>query len=647
MAGEYEEMREIIDDFIAKTDTLLDRLDKDLKALGRSPDDPELLNSLSRTVRTIRSAAGFLGFEKIADVSQSLEDFLNRYRKGGMKITPRINDALLEAILAIRRILDNLRKGGEEAVDVSAIVRELQQCFVEKPFDETGSKVFLMPPSLIAEDFADEPEKDTEAAPPPEEPEDAAGQDVPPEEEPVSSDERAAQSDDPERVIAGLREILAERNILSGEEFDDILQNRLNISPPEPAESDDDMDSDRFGEVIELMGELVLGRNRMVKLALELEQSYDDDERVQNLVKIVSRLDEVTSELQQSVLKARSRPFRNIFRHLSHVALNTAKNLGKEVEIHIEGEDTELDKSIIGKMKECLAHMVHNAVTHGIELPEERVSQGKPRAGKIQLSARHDGNRIIISIGDDGSGLDTGKIFERAVAEKTVEPGQSSRLSESEKLDLIFSPSFASSRGERERTGAYAGMDEVKNTVGGLNGDIRVESKAGRGTLFTITLPVAADIIRTIVVQAGRKSYALPIAAVSKTMRVRTDGIQHIDGREFINIDNELLPLARFEDIFNEKAGTGAEKSADESRLYALVVGDGERKACVLVDRLMGWEEVVIKSLGNYSHAKGIAGATVLGNGNVSLVVDIAGLMEIIDEMMLSGRKSAEKTGDW
>jgi len=367
----------------------------------------------------------------------------------------------------------------------------------------------------------------------------------------------------------------------------------------------------------------VLGRNRLAKLSARLEATHPDDELVQTLVEVSAQIDLITTDLQLAVMKTRLQPVRRVFGKFPRMVRDLARAKGKEVDLQIFGEETELDKSVIEEIGDPLVHLIRNAVDHGIEPPEERERAGKPRRGTIRLAASHEGNHILIQIQDDGRGMDPAFLRKKAVEKGLIDEAEAQRLSDQDAIQLIFTPGFSTASQVSDLSGRGVGMDVVKSNITRLNGTIEIDTAVGKGTTMTIKLPLTVAIIQALMVQVGQEIFAIPLSTVVETIRIAPSEIQTIEGREVVSLRKSVLPLVRLRDEFSIPTNDEALQ-----RLYVVIVALAEKRFGILVDRLHGQEEVVIKSLGDYfSSGDGIAGATITGDGKVVLILDMAMLI--------------------
>jgi two-component system chemotaxis sensor kinase CheA len=584
------EDQELLEGFLTETTELLEKVDDDLLMLEKTPGDMELLNRIFRSVHTVKGAASFLEFELLVKVTHKAEDVLNRLRKGELAVDNKIMDAILEAIDLVKLLVDDIKKDN----------------IVERPLDGTLARL----EKVLSEKH--------EAAPAPVAGQDPApqgvsaaepGNDLPPLEETADATVEMKQKGEQEPVAAG---------------------QQSSVNKDAQDKSTLRVDVKRVDDLMNQVGELVLERNRMSHLNNDCLGRTNVDAFADEFGKLVKRISFITSELQMQVLKMRLVPVGTVFRKFPRIVRNLARDLGKQVELKIFGEETELDRSVVDEIGDPLIHLVRNALDHALESAEDRVAAGKPGIGCITLSARHEGNNIIISIKDDGRGLDPEKISAKALEKGVVTAEQLALMSQKEIFDLIFLPGFSTKEKVSDLSGRGVGMDVVKTNVRKLNGIIDIKSEMGTGSEIILRLPLTLAIIQSLMVEIEGETYSIPLSAVIETLRVRQDEFCSVGGREVLRLRKTALPLMRLQQRF---AISGAE--SDREYLYIVVVGIAEKRLGLVVTRLLGQQEVAIKSLGNYlADVPGIAGSTILGDGKVALIVDPAKLIEGGEEEM-------------
>ncbi|MBI2059470.1 MAG: chemotaxis protein CheA [Nitrospirae bacterium] len=379
------------------------------------------------------------------------------------------------------------------------------------------------------------------------------------------------------------------------------------------------IDVERLDEIMNLVGELVLSRNRLMKLSSDLESRLAEDERYESLVETVSHLNIITTNLQMGVMKTRMQPVRRLLNKFPRMVRDIAKKRGKEIEFVVEGEETELDKSVLDEIGDPLIHLVRNSIDHGIEEPDVRVRNSKPPKGRVTLRAFHEGNRIGISISDDGRGMDIARIKQKALETGKVTTDDLERMTRDEILNLIFLPGFSTAKQVDDVSGRGVGMDVVRNNVSKLNGTIEINTEEDKGSTITLRLPLTIAIIQTLLVRECGQVFALPLTSVLEIAKLRAEEIRLVNRRRVLNLRNHILPLSSV----GEKFGLHGARSLEECA-YVIVLGIAEKRVGLAVGELLGGEEITIKSVGKVmTDVRGIAGASITGDGQIVLVADL------------------------
>ena len=386
-------------------------------------------------------------------------------------------------------------------------------------------------------------------------------------------------------------------------------------APKEAAENTVRVDTKRLDDIMNMVGELVLVRNRLVRLGL---RSADED-----LAKAVANLDVVTGDLQTAVMKTRMQPIKKVFGRFPRVVRDLARNLKKEINLELEGEETDLDKNLVEALADPLVHLVRNSVDHGIESPDVREQMGKPRVGRVVLAAEQEGDHIVLSITDDGGGMDPNMLRKKAVEKGLMDAETADRLSEQEAFNLIFHPGFSTKEQISDVSGRGVGMDVVKTKISQLNGTIDVRSEKGVGTRIAIKVPLTLAIMPTLMVMLGQQAFALPLVNVNEIFHLDLSRTNVVDGQEVVVVREKALPL------FHLKRWLVRGAASNEREAHVVIVSVGTQKVGFVVDQLIGQEEVVIKPLGKMLHGTpGMAGATITGDGRIALILDIPSMLK-------------------
>jgi len=591
------EDQELLEGFLAETTELLEKLDDDLIALEKASDDPELMNRIFRSIHTVKGASSFLGFDLLVRVTHKTEDVLNRLRKGELFLTSEIMDVVLEATDLVKTLVADI-KAGE---------------IVDREIDETINKLI---PFLTEQPPAKQPVVET--TPAPTEPAGSESQPVlspeTPAANPVTPEPQPAPAMPPvtARPAPEVKKPIPPK---SGEKGGDDLSDNTTVR----------VDVKRLDDLMNQVGELVLERNRMSQLNQDLQGGTSDQVLFgEEFGKLAKRMSFVTSELQMQVLKMRMIPVEKVFKKFPRIVRSLARDLGKEVDLQIFGEETELDRSVVDEIGDPLIHLIRNAMDHGLETPDDRLAAGKARTGTLVLAAVHEGNSIIISIKDDGRGIDTERVGRKAIEKGLITEDQLAAMSQREMFDLIFLPGFSTKDQASDLSGRGVGMDVVKTNIKKLNGLIEIRSEKGMGSEFILRLPLTLAIIQSLLVEVESEIYSIPLASVLETLRVDQREFHVIGGQEVLKLRDMVLPLVRLEQVFNVKRC-----HEQDNFCYIVVIGSADKRVGLVVTRLVGQQEVAIKSLGKYlANVTGIAGSTILGDGRVALIVDPVGMVD-------------------
>jgi two-component system chemotaxis sensor kinase CheA len=397
------------------------------------------------------------------------------------------------------------------------------------------------------------------------------------------------------------------------------------IAQSKAADSSIRVDVTRLDSLMNLVGELVLGRNRLSQIAHQVGEQYENLSIARELSETNSHIDFITTELQMAVMKTRMLPISKVFNKLPRLIREVSKEMGKEIELVLVGEETELDKSLIEELNDPMVHLMRNAADHGVESPEIRIAAGKPAKGTVTVRAEHEGNHIVISVEDDGGGMDAERLKQKGLEKGMITEAEAKEMSPQEAFKLIFAPGFSTAQKVTNVSGRGVGMDVVRTNIQKLKGTIDIESEIGKGSKFIIKLPLTLAIIQALLVEVSKEVFSIPLDSVLEVVRVGENEISTINGREVIRLRNTVLPLARLGHVLN----AGGNGNHTEAR-YIVVVGLAEKRLGIVVDSLLGQKEVVIKSIGEYlGNIRGIAGSTILGDGRVIMIIDVGELMKL------------------
>lgn len=610
------EDQELLEGFLTETTELIEKLDDDLITLEKSSDDTDLMNRIFRSIHTIKGASSFLGFDLLVKVTHKTEDVLNRLRKGELIVTPEIMDVILEATDLVKLLVSDIKAGDIQEREVDGTIAKLLPFLSESAGAAQKAAAQAAEPEAPVVVEAVQPQPEVTATPEPATAEPSEG---------TPADSEAAAPVTPPSAPAP--PVPAPKPAAE-------VAPKKTAAPPKPADGKGDdlsdsstvrVDVKRLDDLMNQVGELVLERNRMIQINQDLQQGDANRPDFQEeFGKLTKRMSFVTSELQMQVLKMRMIPVEKVFKKFPRIVRSMSRDLGKEVDLQIFGEETELDRSVVDEIGDPLIHLIRNAMDHGLESPDERVAAGKSRVGTLVLAAVHEGNQIIISIKDDGRGIDTERVGRKAVEKGLVSEEQLTAMSQREMFDLIFLPGFSTKEKATDLSGRGVGMDVVKTNIKKLNGLIEIKSEKGQGSEFILRLPLTLAIIQSLLVEVEGEVYSIPLSSVLETIRVDQRKFHMIGGQEVLKLRDMVLPLVRLQRVFNVQ-----QRYERDDFCYVVVVGAADKRMGLVVTRLVGQQEVAIKSLGNYlANIPGIAGSTILGDGRVTLIVDPVGMIE-------------------
>lgn len=592
-----QEDQEVIREFLVESHENLSRLDQDLVELETRPKDAALLASIFRTVHTIKGTCGFFGFTTLEKITHQAESLLSQLRDGQRELNPSLVSIILETVDATRKVLASIEAGGEEGPE---------------HFDELTERLRCAAQGTACQATANIPgPANTPAVP------DGDGCD----ESLLSGSIKDARSEAGSESNA---EAGPEPCPRPGPELNSVT--RCDAKPEEDgAKSSAVADANiRVGVVLldklmDLVGELVLTRNQILQFNTEREDAA--------LSATSQRLNLITTELQEGVMKTRMQPIGMVWNKLPRVVRDMAVSLGKQVRLEMDGAETELDRTIIEAIKDPLVHLVRNSCDHGIEAPEVRQRAGKSAQGTLTLRAYHEGGQVNIEIGDDGAGIDVARVKQQAIEKGLLQPEVAQKMSDREALNLIFQPGFSTARAVTNVSGRGVGMDVVKSNIEKIGGIVDVSSRLGQGTTVKLKIPLTLAIIPGLVVSSGEERFVIPQVSLLELIRLEGDSrekhIEHVHGTPVYRRRGSLLPLAYLNDVLRLK-------SAAQSDVVSIVVLQAEdRQFGLVVDGINDTQEIVVKPLGKQLKGLSVyAGATIMGDGRVALILDVLGIGE-------------------
>jgi two-component system chemotaxis sensor kinase CheA len=608
------EMVEIVDSFLIETNEILEKLNSDLILLETMSEDDELLNQVFRAFHTIKGTSGFLGLEKLTKVTHRCEDILNKLRKGEIKLNSTLMDMIFLSSDKIKELVDSIEKEKNENVEIESTLIALSNVLGNMTSEDGKQKdVFvkkidhLDAESLSVENLNNLPDINLEQN--------------------FVIDDNTFEEDYDENLIDGNKESGVNTEALKKSENERTEARYLSSGKLKKEDANIRVEVERLDELLNIVSELVLGRNQLIQVNSRLALENEGSEMAHELSEATKQIDLMTNELQLVVMKTRMVKIGKVFNRFPRLVRDLSKELNKEVNLVIVGEDTELDKTLIEEINDPLVHLVRNSIDHGIEAAEIRKQQGKNDKGTLILSARHEGNNVFITVEDDGKGINPDIIKKKAIEKGIITEQKADELSLSDVYNLIFLPGFSTADSVTNVSGRGVGMDVVKTNVSKLRGIINVESSLGTGTKMIIKLPLTLAIISGMVVELSREQVIIPLSSVVEVLRVHTEDIYTINTKEVIKVRERVIPLV---DIDQDIFGTVSSQKSNVFQ-FIVVVGVAEKQYGIKVNRMIGQQEVVIKSLGNYlKKVEGIAGSTIMGDGKVIMILDIAELLNSV-----------------
>ncbi|MEV6487146.1 chemotaxis protein CheA [Actinoplanes sp. NPDC051633] len=601
-----EDLGEIVGEFLMESHENLDQIDRDLVDLEQEPNSRDLISRIFRAIHTIKGTSGFLAFGRLETLAHAGESLLSRLRDGVQPVTPETITTLLATIDGVRSLLTAIEETGNEGdVDVDAIISTVH-AQMQAPSSEA-------PPAKAAEETPVPLDEATRPAPEPVE-----GQRKPLGEMLVESgaahpaDVGSALAQQLEGDDRKLGTILLDEGKAQPAAVNEALQQQT----PKRSVADQAIrvDVDLLDNLMNMVGELVLARNQLVRGVMETGDSA--------LVRIAQRLGMITSELQEGIMKTRMQPIDHIWSKLPRVVRDLSNSLGKQVHLDMQGKETELDRSLLEAVKDPLTHLVRNAVDHGIQVPELRTAAGKPAEGTLTLRAYHEGGHVAVEVADDGAGMDVNRIAEKAVEKGLIRADQVAGMDKREIMAMVFQPGFSTAAQVTNVSGRGVGMDVVKTNIERIGGTVSVDSTLGEGTVWRLNIPLTLAIIQALTVDCGDQRYVIPQVAVLELVFIdgQSTKIEYASGAPVYRLRGKLLPLVRLD------RALGLEVGGDQGVYIMVLQADGRRFGLV-VDRVLNTEEVVVKALNSRFKEIGMyAGATILGDGKVGLILDVSSL---------------------
>jgi two-component system, chemotaxis family, sensor kinase CheA len=584
-ALQRDEMQEIIEEFITESSELMDHVIQDIVTIEQSQDE-EMINGIFRAVHTIKGTSSFLGFNSLSELAHKAEDVLGSVRKGEMTIDQETADILLESFDLIKMIIDDIRSNGTEKQNTAPVIEKLKGLMEgnkEKPAAPVEEKKKIGE-ILLEEKILTKSELD---------------------------DVLKKQKKDKDKKVG---EIVVEEKLATEGQVKNVLTKQ---KTPNKEEQSIRIDVKKLDELMNLVGELVLGKNRLI-LVNSLAKKEDTNEVVfDNLADITNYIEAITNELQLSVMRARLVPISKVFNKIPRMVRDLCGEFKKDIELKVEGEETELDRSLIEALVDPMVHIIRNSVDHGIEIPDEREKKGKSRKGLLSIKAYNEGNHVIIDIFDDGKGINLQAVKDKVKEKGLMTESELASLSQKEAMNLVFIPGLSTAQKVSSVSGRGVGMDVVKTNIEKMNGQATIDSEEGQWTKLTIKLPLTLAIMRALIVRVEDELFAIPLNTVTELVKLKEGLIKTVDKNEVMVLRKAVIPLV---DLLRTFSITKEEKKDG----YVIICNIGEKTVGIKVHSVVGQEEVVIKPLGEFlKNIKGISGATIRGDGKVILILDI------------------------
>ena len=671
-----------MDMFLDESHEHLQSLNEGLLRLEENMEEIDAVNDIFRNAHTLKGMSATMGFAKIAELTHEMEDVLDLVRKSQLKLNEDIIDTLFKCLDSLEQMVDSVGNGeAEDVVDVSDLVAKLSSISkgtpapaaaapagavaptggadgtdldlddidldVMKKAKEAGMNMFhvkvtLMETcvlkaarSVMVMHALDEIGDVIKSIPP--------AEDLEQEKFERSFDVLVATSSDAEAVQNAVDTVSEIEDIAVSAVDPDKIGKEAAPAPAaapaaavpaaKPAAKKEKgkpaaapakkqhqsqsvrVDIEKLDTLMNLMGELVINKVRLEQIG----QTH----RLADLMETLEQMDRVTGDLQNIVMKVRMVPVSAVFNRFPRMVRDVSKELGKEINLTIEGEETELDRTVIDEIGDPIMHLLRNSLDHGVESPDKREAKGKPRTGEVGLIARHEGNNVVIMITDDGAGIDADKIRKKAVEKGMISQSEADSLDDADAVRLIFLPGFSTAEKITDISGRGVGMDVVRSKIEALSGHVDVETHIDEGSVFKIKLPLTLAIIQAMLVRVQEEMYAIPLTSIDSTINIEPSDIQTVQNKEVIVLRGEIIPIIRMEEALQ------VPHTKDSDEHFVVVVHAGEAKAGIVVDNLIGQQEIVIKTLGNlFAGLKLFGGATVLGDGKVALILDVATMLQ-------------------
>ena len=624
--SDFGGMEDLLQDFLVEAGDLLSGVDNKLVDLERTPNDKGLLNDIFRGFHTIKGGAGFLNAAELVTLCHLTENLFDKLRNGELAITPEVMDVILSSTGSVRDMFGYLEQGVQPTAADPYLIESLRQAIAGNlssghaapapaPVVSAAPVVQKMAPAAPASaDGLDwnvlfESVTGSASAVAPVAVAPVTIEAAPPLPMHQTNEDLASKS--PEQIIkAAVGRRVTDKPGASGpigrRESEKQRDNSIRV------------DTSRLDQVLNLSGEIGLTKNRLNALRSDILNGRSDTETLHALDLAVSQLDLLVSDLQNAVMKTRMQPIGRLFQKYPRIARDLARNLGKDVELVLSGEDTEIDKTMIEDLSDPIIHLIRNAVDHGVEETQERLANGKPEKSNVRLEARQEGDHIVILVADDGRGMNAEKLRAKAVQKGLITDEEANTMDERQSFNLVFLPGFSMASQVSDVSGRGVGMDVVKTNIQKLNGSIDIRSSLGKGTTFIISLPLTLAILPVLLVRLGDQPFAVPLSMVREILPIDPVEVQEVGGRATMVVRGEVLPIMPLTTLLGWDAVQTPE--------YGVLMQSADQSFILAIDSFAGREDAVIKSLDDF-RPKGVAGVTTLSNGQIVLILDMKELL--------------------
>jgi two-component system chemotaxis sensor kinase CheA len=572
-----DEMQEIVAEFIAESTELMENVIQDIVVVEENPDE-EVINSIFRAVHTIKGTSSFLGFGTLSSLAHKGEDVLGMIRKGEMSPDREVTDVLLESFDLMKQLLEDIKEKGAEDRETGLTVEKLER--LTKVERKKLGEILVEEEAIKIDELVDALQK---------------------------------QKEDPEEKKQKLGEIIVDEKLVTEGQ----LKGFLTKQKAQKEEQTIRIDVRKLDELMNLVGELVLGKNRLILVNSMVKKDINNNAIADSFADVTNYLEAITNELQLSVMKARLVPISKLFNKIPRLVRDLCGEFKKEIDLHIEGENTELDRSLIETLHDPLIHIIRNSLDHGVETPEEREKRGKKGKGVLSMKAYNEGNHIIIEIFDDGNGINQQAVREKVKEKGLMTESELNAMSPKEVMNLIFIPGLSTAKKLSSVSGRGVGMDVVKTNIEKMNGQVSVDSEEGQWTKLVIKLPLTLAIMRALIVKVAEDLFAVPLNTVIELVKSKEGLVKSVDKNDVLVLRDKVIPVIDLGKIYSSEA-------TERSDGYIVICMIGEKTIGIKIHSVVGQEEVVIKPLGEFlGNINGVGGATIRGDGRVILILDM------------------------